>query len=288
MANYHTIGNYSQHDVYVKYYKSARTNLLVLIAFTVINILLLISGANFYFLFSAYIPYVLAITGMFICGYLPDEYYEGDMFIAISSDNSPLFICLAISIVVLAIYLVAWIFSSKNRVGWLIFALVFIIIDTIAMIVLVESIFSVLIDMFFHTWLIVSLIIGIIAHFKLKKLPPKQEEVFPLNLNNQTAEGAIVPDSNVLRMADMGVKYKVLLEKRVLDYEICYRRVKGTHTNELVVNGNVYDEYKARMEFSHTLIARIDGHYITAGFDGIAHSFICFDGQEILRKIRLV
>ena len=47
---------------------------------------------------------------------------------------------------------------------------------------------------------------------------------------------------NAIRFADKNVKCKILLEATVEKYRICYRRVKIT--NELVVNGLVYDEKK--------------------------------------------
>ena len=93
-------------------------------------------------------------------------------------------------------------------------------------------------------------------------------------------------DSVVLRYADYDVKSRTLLEANVDGYEICYRRVKSV--NELVINGRVYDEKKAVLEFEHTLSAVVGGHAIEAGFDGDCHSYITFDGELIERKLRLI
>ena len=49
--------------------------------------------------------------------------------------------------------------------------------------------------------------------------------------------------AKVLRFMDTAVKSRTLLEVSVQGYQICYRRIKST--NELVVNGRVYDEMKA-------------------------------------------
>ena len=93
-------------------------------------------------------------------------------------------------------------------------------------------------------------------------------------------------DDTALRRADFSQKHRVLLEKKIEEYEICYRRVKNV--NELVINGLVYDEKKAIVEFAHTLSASIDGHLIEAGLDNASYSFIAIDGKIIAQKRRLV
>ena len=91
-------------------------------------------------------------------------------------------------------------------------------------------------------------------------------------------------DDGVLRTADFSVKHRVLLETEKKGYKICYRRVK--HTNELVVNGKVYDEKKGIIEFSHNLSARIDGNLIEAGYDKEDCSYIKYNGVILKRKKR--
>lgn len=88
-----------------------------------------------------------------------------------------------------------------------------------------------------------------------------------------------------LRRADMQAKCRVLLEKNHNGYHICYRRVKIT--NELVVNGCVYDEKKAILEFGHNLTANVNGHVIEAGLKE-EHSYIRFDGTTIGKKKRVI
>lgn len=89
-----------------------------------------------------------------------------------------------------------------------------------------------------------------------------------------------------LRRANMGGKSRVLLEKTVGEYRICYRRVGST--NELIVNGVVYDEMKAVIEFEHDLSATVDGHEIHAGCDTDSHSYIVFDGKRVADKLRII
>ena len=292
MANFSMPGQPSPRALYEQKYRTSRMNLLLVVAFTAINLILLVTNANSYFLFSAFVPYFIATLGMIWCGRFPEEYYEGveDM---VFLDNSVFVVLFIISLVLTALYLLAGILSNKNRVGWLIFALVFFGIDTLGMLFINGIAFDAILDVVFHGWVIYYLILGISAHNKLKNLPPEAEPA-PIEIGdgeavisaeNSEPATAEMQDSNALRVADKDVKHRVLLETYVLGkYDICYRRVK--HTNELVINGNVYDEIHGAMEYPHTLKAFIGGHYIAAGFTG-SHSFITIDGETVEKKLRL-
>lgn len=91
-------------------------------------------------------------------------------------------------------------------------------------------------------------------------------------------------NATALRPANTAAKSKILLEANVKGYAICYRRVR--FVNELVVNGQVYDEKKGLFEFAHRLCATIDGHRVEAGYDNESYSYITFDGTVIQRKKR--
>lgn len=93
-------------------------------------------------------------------------------------------------------------------------------------------------------------------------------------------------DDSPARRADRSVKARILLEARVEDYEICYRRVKSV--NELVINGVVYDEIKGIIEFTHNLSAVVDGHTVEAGLSDDSYSYIMFDGECLANKRRLI
>ena len=93
-------------------------------------------------------------------------------------------------------------------------------------------------------------------------------------------------DDNPVRRANRSVKVRILLEARVENYEICYRRIKSV--NELVINGIVYDEKKAVIEFPHNLSALVDGHTIEAGLSDDSYSYIMFDGECLANKQRLI
>ena len=158
-------------------YRNSRSNLLLIIGFTVINIILLVTKSNSYFLFSAYIPYVLVDLGMLLCGKYPAEYY-GEAFSSAEFFGPGVFWgLLAAALVIVALYFISWIFSKNGKVGWLIFALVFFSLDTVGMLLLSEIKTDMLIDIAFHVWVIISLASGIKAASGLKKLPIEEVEI---------------------------------------------------------------------------------------------------------------
>ena len=155
-------------------YSSARHNILLVLIFTTINIVLLVANSDSYFLFSAYIPYLVVTYGMLFCGRFPAEYYEDLLDYGFEFLDTGFFVgTLIVAVVICVLYLICWLFSDKNRVGWMITALVLFSIDTLMMVLGGLSIDSAL-DVLFHGWVIVSLSMGIAAHFKLKKLPAEE------------------------------------------------------------------------------------------------------------------
>ena len=120
-----------------------------------------------YFLFSAYVPYFMVTMGMLMCGKLPEEYYTEEFADMEFVDTSFLTVMVVIASIIMVLYLLAWLFSKKQRVGWLVFALVMFSLDTMAMMFLGG--FSAIIDILFHGWFIFSLSRGIYFHCQWKK-----------------------------------------------------------------------------------------------------------------------
>lgn len=269
----------TKREVYERNYNNGITNLLLIIAFSVINIILLVANSNTYFLFSAFIPYFFVDAGMFYTGTYPEEYYYGLGFTEFL-DKSFLVVTVVIAAVVLVLYLLCWLFAKKKKIGWLIFAVVMACIDTVAMLVLGSIAMESIIDIIFHAWIIFSLINAVVTYNKLKKLPEEPLEIIP--------EGNAQPvqNSTVLRMADTEEKSRILLEAESGGYHIVYRRLKKT--NELVVNGRVYDEYVALIEYPHTLTAIVDGHKIEIQYDMGSHMYIMLDGVMLAEKFRMI
>lgn len=273
-------------------YAAARSNLLLVMAFTVINIVLLVTNSNSYFLFSAYIPYMFADLGMYLCGRYPAEYYGAD--ISVTADdvflgNSFFVLMLVVAAFILFLYLLCWIFSKKHGAGWLIAALVFFGIDTLGMLYMVEFSTDTVIDILFHLWVIFCLVAGIRAASALKKLPPEEEApVIPETDFREAGpepEPYLYEESAPIRAAEPDVG-RVLAETEAEGHTIVYRRVKKT--NELVVDGNVYGEYEATFELEHWLTANVGGTVIVAGYDGAVHSYIKVNGETVAKKMRIV
>lgn len=267
-------------------HKRSRNNLLLVIAFTIINLILLVIESDTYFLFSAYIPYALVDTGMFLCKMYPAEFYGEEFFSFAFLDPSFFAIFLGVALVIVLFYFLCWLFSKKHKAGWLISALVFFVIDTGALLVLWGIQVDNIIDIVFHVWVIISLVMGISANLKLKKLPSQEAQTLEYNGFDEverTQEEAL--NSAIIRIADNNVKSRTLLETTEMGLSIVYRRVK--RVNELVINGNVYDEIEALFEVAHSLKAEIDGHQIEVGYDGKLYSYLIIDGQLVTRKLRL-
>ena len=157
-------------------YSSSRANILLVVIFSAINVFLLVTNSNTYFLFSAYIPFLLADIGMAFCGKYPAEYYEGNIADYDFFDEGFFIAVVAIAVAVILLYLLSWLFSKKN-VGWMIFSLVFFAVDTAVMLYMTGVSSDMILDIVFHAWVIVSLVSGVISYFKLKKLPEEPIEV---------------------------------------------------------------------------------------------------------------
>ena len=146
-------------------YKNSRGNLLLIVIFTLINALLAYFGSFSYFLFSAYLPYLSVMLGFALTGHIETE-------LPVTIDGKYLVWFIGFAVLVLGLYLLFFLFSKKHY-GWLIPALVFFVIDTVFLVR--DSFngsfdFSVVMDLFFHAWVILSLALGIVNGVKLKKL----------------------------------------------------------------------------------------------------------------------
>lgn len=261
-------------------YNSSIANLLLVVVFSAVNIVLLLVNANTYFLFSAFLPYFAVDYGMYFCGMYPEEYYY-DVPDMVFEEKSFLGICIAIAASFLLAYLLCWYLAKKKKIGAVILALVMFLIDTVAMLWLTEFAMDSIIDILMHIWVISYLIIGIVTYFKMKKAPDELAEAVEEINKDVEPDG----DSNVLRMAE-DAKCRVLVEAESNGMHIVFRRVK--RTNELVINGCVYDEYVALAEFAHTLTANINGHKVEAIYDGTSSVIIVVDSEIVAKKMRLV
>ena len=270
---------------YTNQYKLGRMNLLLLIVMTAVNIIMLITGDESYYLFSATVPYIITIWGMILCGKFPEEFYVGEMEGTAIFEPSVFVIPLVIVLLIVAVYFCTFLFSGKGRVGWLIAALALFSCDTAFLFLFYGIDFGFIMDYVFHIWALVCLILGVRAHFKLKELPePATASAVEVDFSPAMTD---IPDSTPLRAVDPAEKARTLLEVKVGERSVVYRRVK--RTNELVIDGQVYAEYKAFFELAHQLTARIDGHEIAVGLNpATSVSYCLVDGQVIMEKLRVI
>ena len=164
---------------------TARTNILIVVALTLINVFILLFDGDSYFVFSASFPYIMVFYAMFLCGKFPIEYYElaeGEEIYPLG--NGVFAIMLVIAFVSIALYFLSWIMSKKHGIAWIIFALVMFVIDTLLLVLVLGVEVDNLIDLAFHIWVLVSFVMGIVSYFKLKKLP----EPYVVTVEVQTAE----------------------------------------------------------------------------------------------------
>lgn len=149
----------SQYDV-------ARANLVLVVVFTLINVVLCLLGQDSYFLFSAIVPYFIAMIGAMWGGLFPPEYYaDMDMTEADFFPVSFVIICAVVAILIIAVYFILWLLSKKH-VAFMIAALVLFIIDTVLMPILFGISLEWILDYVFHAWVLISLILGIVNYFK--------------------------------------------------------------------------------------------------------------------------
>ncbi len=305
----------SERELLAQKYRDARGNLLLAIIFTVVNCAFAAFGSLRYFLFSCTFPYTMVWMGSLWTGRLYSvEEYE-DLLGITEADFFPiwlLYVMIVPAVIALGVYLLCWIFSKKH-VGWLIAATALFVIDTMFLILFYGVAVEMVLDYLFHAWALFLFIRGIIAHFKLKAMPPEPEQAVPeagfvpvqvTPAQEGVAEAAETeaateqadkqevsipkkPNSPVLHMADYSVKSREILAAQSHGLDICYRRV-GT-VNELVVNSMVYDMLDTGLiEQAHELSAVVDGFEIAVGTDAFSHMYISVDGIMVKRKLRII
>ncbi len=147
-------------------YAVARGNFLLVVIFSLINVVLCLLGQDTYFLFSAIVPYFIASIGALWGGlYSPEYYADLEMTEADFLPVGFVIACAAVAVVIIATYFVCWLLSKKH-VAFMIIPLVLFVIDTVAMPILFGFSLEWILDYVFHAWVLVSLIIGIVYYLK--------------------------------------------------------------------------------------------------------------------------
>jgi len=131
----------------VKNFKTARSVIGALALLTAVNVLMYVLGTGKYFLFTATIPYLLAVLG-------------------IEFGGIGLLICSVLAIATWIVYVLGW-FGSRNKRGWLTASLIFVLIDTIATVFV--PIGNQFIDILVHVVVAIIIAMGMAGAKKLAK-----------------------------------------------------------------------------------------------------------------------
>ena len=256
----------------VRRYRTARSGLLGMMILTVINAVQAALGSDSYFVFSDYLSYYCALFGRI--------FFEES-----GGESIYLIVGCALAALVLVPYLLCWIFSKKRR-GWLIAALVLFIIDTL--LVVWDAIgfmdISYLMDIAFHIWLIVELILGIRAG--KAALAEMNGPAVVADTEFHDASTGELPNTPCLGQPQEERKHRVLVQAQHGGRTIEVRRSYGL--TELVVDGRLYGTWEGISEHAYDIVARVDGHEIVTRFLPTGKQTIEVDGEVIAKKQRLI
>ena len=283
--------------------KTAKTSILIVAVFTIVNTVLIAANEDLSFLFSAYIPQLVAA-----------------IFAEIASEEHVpklLWIGVAIAVVMSLVYLLLWV-GSRKKDAFITVALVLFCIDTALFLVDIIAYIdaSYVIAVVFHAWVIYDLIMGVSAYKKLKKLsvqegldkatfggeidqnmaytnPNAQNDNYnpyyaqPVNDYMQPQSVYNPPvraDSTPIRLSENKGRVIISAEYNGMNVEV--RRSKGL--TELIVDGKVYAEKTGIIETEYTLSARVSGVEFTTSMTMTGMMFLFADGKQIAKKLRLM
>ncbi|MBQ8624046.1 MAG: hypothetical protein IJ424_06740 [Oscillospiraceae bacterium] len=219
-------------------YKSSTNILFIFVALTAINIISFLLGSDNFWVCSATVPWA---TVVFSSGF----------------ESQPVLIAGIILATIMILGYLAFAFLGKKNFGWVVVSLVFVIIDTIALIALYVWIgdFSGILDFLGHVYIIYYLAVAVNNGRKLKDAP---EFIEGLLVKEEPLE-----ESTYIRFADSEAKYKKWLEVEFENKSIDLRKV-GKNL-ELVIDGYVYAETTLSTGQDTVLSAVVGGRLFEAG-----------------------
>lgn len=158
-------------EKYEKMYGQARSNLLLMLVCTVINVILPFIRSDLRFLFSASIPQMMSSVAWAFADLQLPWYWTA--------------MPIAVGVLLLAAYLLSWIFSKRHG-GWMVASLVLFSVDCVATVWLaiasfVEAgssdpdLFSIGMMVLFAVWVMYYLVRGVVAWSRLRTMPTREE-----------------------------------------------------------------------------------------------------------------
>jgi hypothetical protein len=263
--------------------RSYNSSLWVVAAFIIgsaLNVISLAADLSYFSAFAFTLPYAILEYAVFMCGMYPPEYYEEIEAFTFWHESFYIYMMIA-AFAVIAALVVMMILARKRNYKWLIVFMALTVADTLILYLHYGLTFSeTILDIIWRVIFMFSLISGVTSAKLYGKTKAEEER------KKELLELGEAANSTPLRNADMTVKHRILLEYKEDEHHIVYRRVGKV--NELVIDGMVYDEYIALAEFAHELKATINGKDISAGYNGLATSYISINGIIVATKPRLI
>jgi hypothetical protein len=177
-------------------FEKARNNLLAVLAFTVVNLILIALDSGLNFLFSATLPQYI-----FQLGRALDSEINGNIFTKAG---------LIVAFITIIPYFIFWILAKRAR-GLILAALIFFGIDSLILLFLIlnmEFNASFLLEIVFHGWILYYLINGVMAWYKLRNVNKDEFKAVLQGIkpNNTIATASSVSDDQITENSEQGAK----------------------------------------------------------------------------------
>lgn len=308
--------NQSPEQMLLAQYRMARSQLLLALILTAVNVGTLLLNVDFYFLFSLAVPYYSVFFGMVFTEQLA---LYGFLIAGIIA-----------AVLVFAVYVLLYIFS-KRKPGCLTALIVLFSIDTVAVIGTVavaasEGGLSGIFDIVFHGLVLFHLIRGVIAAKKLKDLGvsvdqaaapqainveavpqngipfgdgengeskapedfegeaygQKQEETSEIPEEEQSGPENTESEEPEYKTEPIGVwdgQGNIRLAAIYNGVEV--KATRKFSCTELVIDGKVYDTFDKIIEVNYTLAAEVNGVKYIYAQDGLGQAVLTADGNTL-------
>lgn len=269
-------------------FNKTRGNLLLVIAFTAVNLFLSAFRADYYLLFSATAPQFIYEVGRS----LSQEYQNG----------AYMTIGLVVAFVVILLYLICWALAKRSR-AFILVALILFGVDSILFVYLFLAAgfeASYLLDVAFHVWILYYLISGVIVWARLRGVSADEINAALQEASTPSPQGGALTGNGTIGVSQSADPVKdratplrsddkrgrILIGADYAGLQISMKRTRAL--TELIINGNVYDEIKGSIETDYSLTGIVQNITIVGTFDAArAHMYLYADSALIAKKLRL-
>ena len=169
-------------EMFARDLKISSTNILLMVALTLVNIIMIVANTNSTFFFSAAVPKYLVLLFHELCGKYSPEFYEE--FYGANWEEFPFlpdgayWAVVVAAIVIVAAYVLLWYLAKKKKVFTTILMVVFAI-DTLGLLVFNTMVyafdFSAIVDLAFHAWVFYYLVLALKAWDGMEYAPSEAE-----------------------------------------------------------------------------------------------------------------